>query len=124
MRNERPLIAVVDDEESIRKAIERLLRSAGMDVVTFSSGERFITDFGGLQLDCVVLDLHMPDITGFEVQADLVAAKVPVIVITGHDTAKSRARVLDAGAAAYLPKPVSELELLSAIDMAIAGASA
>ena len=101
----------------MRKAIERLLRSAGMDVETFCCGSQFIDSMRSRQPDCVVLDLHMPDMTGFEVQAHLAQSKtrLPVIVITGHDTSESRARVLAGGAAAYLSKPVSDHILLDAI---------
>ncbi|MDO9596092.1 MAG: response regulator [Azoarcus sp.] len=117
----RPQIAVVDDEDSVRKALERLLRSAGMEVETFASGADFLAAGPGLTLDCVVLDLHMPRVSGFEVQRQLAALthKVSVVVITGHDTPESRARALAGGAFAYLLKPVDEQVLLDAIAAAI-----
>jgi|SRR5450755_2256746 len=119
--NRRIQVAVVDDEEPVRKAIERLLRSAGMGVETFSSGSEFLDSMNSRQPDCLVLDLHMPDMTGFEVQAHLAqsSTRLPVIVITGHDTSESRARVLASGAAAYLSKPVSDDVLLDAIAATI-----
>jgi len=67
----RSLIAVVDDEEPIRKALSRLIRSAGMDVETFPSGAELLESFSARRPDCIVLDLHMPVVNGFEVQTRL-----------------------------------------------------
>lgn len=117
----RPHIAVVDDEDSVRRALERLLRSAGMNVETFATGVDFLASMEGRCLDCVVLDLHMPRVSGFEVQQQLarLGYSVPVVVITGHDTPESRSRALAGGAAAYLLKPIDEQVLLDAIHAAI-----
>jgi FixJ family two-component response regulator len=118
-----PLIAIVDDEESIRRALERLLRSAAMSVELFSSGADFLAAISERSVDCVVLDLHMSGINGFDVQAQLTAAGsgVPVIVMTGHDTPDSLDRALAGGAVAYLLKPVDEQVLLDTIRRAISG---
>lgn len=118
-----PLIAIVDDEESIRKALERLLRSAAMDVVTFSSGQPFIDSLVTRQVDCLVLDLHMTGVNGFELQSRLMMTgnRLPVVVMTGHDTPDLKARVLAAGASAYLLKPIDDHVLLSAITDAMVG---
>ncbi len=115
------LIAVVDDEESVRRALQRLFRSAGLDVETFPSGAEFLEALKSHEPDCVVLDLHMPRVNGFDVQARMAeaAVSVPVIVITGHDTEESRARALGAGATAYLRKPVDDETLLEAIAAAV-----
>lgn len=114
-------IAVVDDEEPVRKALERLLRSAGMGVATFPSGKEFIDALPSHQTDCLVLDLHMPGINGFEVLAYLAQSsqRLPVIVITGHDTPETRARVQGRNIAAYLLKPVDDCMLLDAIAAAV-----
>lgn len=114
-------IAVVDDEDSVRKALERLLRSAGMNVETFASGVDFLAVMNSGCLDCVVLDLHMPRVSGFEVQQQLtrLGNNVPVVVITGHDSPESHSRALAGGAAAYLLKPIDEQVLLDAIHAAI-----
>ena len=91
----RPLIAVVDDEEPIRKALMRLMRSVGLSVETFASGAEFLKSIETRLPDCVVLDLHMPQMDGFNVQASLArkCAALPVIILTGHDLPKdSRAR--------------------------------
>jgi FixJ family two-component response regulator len=115
------VIAVVDDEESVRKALERLIRSAGFAVETFSSGSAFIESTRHVKPSCVVLDLHMPDVNGFEVQValSLLGSGVPVIVITADDSAQSRALAFEQGANAYLGKPVDETMLLDAIHDAI-----
>lgn len=123
MDQHRPRIAVVDDEEPVRKALQRLLRSVGMDVETYASGSDFLEAKPIEQPDCVLLDLHMPGLNGFDVQARLgrSARRIPVVIITGHDTPESRQRALAGGAAAYLLKPVDGQLLLDAIHAAIAG---
>jgi FixJ family two-component response regulator len=120
MSRTAPVVAIVDDEDSVRRALERLLRSAGIDPAVFSSGENFLASLAGRRPDCVVLDLHMPGVTGFDVQARLRASgfQIPVIVITGHDSAESRERVQALGASAYLRKPVGAKVLLEAIERA------
>ena len=118
-------MAIVDDEESVRRAMGRLIRSAGIDVETFPSGAEFLQSLESHSPDCVVLDLHMPGLSGFEVQARLKESqsRVPIVVITGHDTDESRERVTRAGVAAYLSKPVDEKILLDTISTAVACAS-
>jgi FixJ family two-component response regulator len=118
----RPLIAVVDDEAPVGKALKRLLRLAGLSVETFASGAAFLSSLQDHPADCVVLDLHMPQMDGFEVQRRLAqtGARVPVIAITGRDSAQARERALAGGATAYLAKPVDGQALLNAIAVAIA----
>ncbi|MBV9492254.1 MAG: response regulator [Verrucomicrobia bacterium] len=118
----QPLIAVVDDEASVSIALRRLLRSAKLAVETFASGVAFLSSLQNHVPDCVVLDLHMPQMDGFEVQRRLAqaGARVPVIIITGRDTLQARERALAGGAAAYLLKPVDDQALLGAIAVAIA----
>jgi FixJ family two-component response regulator len=117
----RPLIAVVDDEEPVRIALRRLLRSAGLDVETFPSGVEFLESLPTRRPDCVVLDLHMPLMNGFEVQARLAesSAPVPVVIITGHDSTETRDRALAGRPLAYLRKPVNDQTLLDAIELAL-----
>ena len=121
MSKTRPLIAVVDDEEPVRKALTRLLRSAGLDVETFPSGVEFLESLPTRRPDCVVLDLHMPLMNGFEVQARLAksSAPVPVVIITGHDSTETRDRALAGQPMAYLRKPVNDQTLLDAIELAL-----
>jgi len=116
-----PLIAVVDDDPFVRKALERLIGSTGLSVESFASGAEFLRSADDHQPDCVVLDLHMQEMSGFEVQSRLARAhpRVPVVVITGHDTPESRSRSLGGGAKSYLCKPIDDQTLLKAIDAAI-----
>ena len=118
-------LAVVDDDEDVRVALTRLVSSAGFAVETYASGAEFLRSIADHEPDCLVLDLHMPDLSGFDVQAALAVghAGVPVVVITGHDTPDSRARALKLGASAYLCKPVKDDVLLAAIGGAIYGVS-
>ena len=120
----QPLIAVIDDEASVSMALRRLLHSAKLGVETFASGVAFLNSLQNHVPDCVVLDLHMPQMDGFEVQRRLAQAgvRVPVIILTGRDSLQARERALAGGAAAYLPKPVDDRALLGAIALAIAAA--
>jgi len=119
----RPLIALVDDEEHIRKALRRLLVSADLDVETFTSGADFLDSLLTRRPDCVVLDLHMPLMSGFAVQARLAEAgeRIPVIIITGHDSPETRYQALVGQPAAYLSKPANDKDLLDAIELALSG---
>jgi FixJ family two-component response regulator len=116
-----PLIAVLDDEESVRKALTRLMRSAGLEVQTFSSGAEFLKSLESTRPDCLVLDLHMPVMNGFEVQTRLskTGARIPVIVITGQDSPEGRERAMEGGPSAYFRKPVDGQALLDAIEFAL-----
>ena len=115
-------IAVVDDEAHVRKALERLMRGAGFEVETYANGSEFLSRFTQDAMDCVVLDVHMPGISGFEVQDALRArcAHIPVVVITGQDAAGAAGHAMAAGACAYLRKPVDGMQLIDAITRATA----
>jgi FixJ family two-component response regulator len=122
----RRRIAVVDDEESVRKALRRLLAAFDLEATTFASGRDFLDALAERRPDCLVLDLQMRTPNGFDVLAELAAsgARLPVVIITAHDEPETRAHCLSAGAAAYLCKPVRDRELLDAIATAIGGAPA
>lgn len=121
MTNNRPFIAFVDDEEPIRRAFARLLRSAGLDAETFDSGAKFLKSIDAHRPDCVVLDLQMPQMHGLAVQRQLakVHAAIPVIILTAHDTPEDREQAMNGGASAYLRKPINDRELLDAISTAV-----
>jgi FixJ family two-component response regulator len=109
----KPLIAIVDDDESVCRAIKRLVRSLGMEADTFTSGREFIELLDGmpwLHLDCVVLDVQMPGINGLDVQQRLAQSgrRIPVIFITAHDEADVRERAMAGGAVAFLRKPFND----------------
>ena len=126
MSKEPPLIAVVDDEISVRKALNRLLRLAGLKVETFASGTEFLQSLGNHTPDCVVLDLHMPETDGFEIECQLAHSnlRVPVVIITGRDTPGDHERLIKGGATAFLLKPVDGQALLAAIAAATQSDSA
>src|ERR1044072_4516356 len=115
------MIAIVDDEEPVRKALRRLLRSAGMDVKSFPSGVEFLESLTTEWPDCLVLDLHMPVMNGVEVKAQLAGLRgsVPVVIITGPDSDETRALALAGFPVAYLRKPVNDQLLLDAIALAL-----
>ena len=120
MTKARPLIAVVDDQEPMRKALMRLMCSAGLSVETFGSGPEFLKSIDTRLPDCAVLDLHMPQMDGFSVQASLArkCAALPVIILTGQDLPNARERAMQGGASAFLRKPVPDRTLLDAISAA------
>ena len=121
----RVLVAVVDDEESVCRALRRLLRAAGLDVETFSSSTTFLESMRerlvSRRPDCVVLDLHLPELTGLDVQRLLKAEGIPlpIVMITGNEEAGIQEKVLGEGAVAFLVKPINARALLSAIDSAV-----
>jgi len=113
MAKDKPLIAVVDDDVSVCRAVKRLVRSAGMEADTFTSGEEFIELLEGmpfLQVDCLVLDVQMLGVNGLEVQRRLKKREhpIPIIFITAHDDADVRDRAMAAGAVAFLRKPFND----------------
>jgi FixJ family two-component response regulator len=121
MVNRPPLIAVVDDEESVRLALARMLRASSFDVAIYRSGEEFLESIRTVMPDCVVLDFQMPGLTGRDVQRALSAAKValPIIIVTAHDQPSLREKVLADGAVAYFTKPLRRDNLIAALDQAI-----
>lgn len=120
----RPLVAVVDDEEAIRKALKRLLRSAGIAVECYASGPEFLRSLPVQRPDCIVLDIRMEGMNGFDVQAWLKAAhvEVPIIFITAIDGPDDQTRAMHSGAAAILRKPFGDDALLDAIAAAVRSA--
>jgi FixJ family two-component response regulator len=115
------LIAIVDDDESIREATTNLLKSYRFRAATFSSAEEFLNSSLVEKTKCLLLDLAMPGMSGLELQRRLAAEgrRLPIIFITAHDNPEVRAQALRGGAVAFLPKPFNEQALLSAIGMAL-----
>lgn len=117
-----PLLAVVDDDADVRIALVRLASSAGFAVESFATGAEFLLSIERRMPDCLILDLHMSGMSGFDVQTALARnprVRVPVVVITGHDTMEARTRSRELGARAYLPKPFEHEALLAAIEAAM-----
>jgi FixJ family two-component response regulator len=117
----RPLIAIVGDNASICKALSRSIAASGLNVYTFTSGEEFLNSMATRQPDCLLLDLHMPGLSGIDVMRALAGGgwDLPIIIITGRDEPASKAQCLASGAMAYLPKPLDHLKLLRAIGEAV-----
>jgi DNA-binding response OmpR family regulator len=113
-------IAIVDDDDAVRKALGRVLRCYGADIAAFASGEDFLAATSHERFDCAVLDLHLPGITGFQVQACLNAARSgpPVILITAFDDDQTRSRALELGALAFFHKPFECGSLVAAVAAA------
>ena len=116
------IIAVVDDDTSLLKALERLL-STQWTTKTFQSAKEFLASLPDGLPDCLIADLHMPEMSGLELQKLLTSEgiKIPTIIITANTDAGTRERCISAGAAAYLQKPVRRAELFAAIDAASSG---
>jgi FixJ family two-component response regulator len=114
-------VALVDDEAPVRVALGRLLRLAGYAVLAYTSGEEFLDSLAARRPDCVLLDVHMPGLTGLQVQARLRAAglDIPVVFITASDDADLARRALEAGGLLVLHKPFSNDLLLNAVGVAL-----
>lgn len=124
--SENPLIAVVDDDASMRGALRNLLRSVGFRAAAFASAEEFL-HAGQLQdTACVIVDVRMPRMSGLELQQHLATTHclIPLIFITAHGDAEARARALRAGAVDFLDKPFREDVLLRAIQSALQASQA
>ena len=117
----RCLVAVVDDDESVRESLPDLLRASGYEVEAFASGEAFLasSDLGRTQ--CLILDIAMPGMSGPELQRELKrrGQALPVVYITAHADDTARPRLLEEGAVDCLFKPFSETALLSALSSAL-----
>ncbi len=116
-----PLIAIVDDEESVRVALRRLCRASGLEARAFASAQQLFESLEHARPDCLVLDVHMPGRNGLETQVWLRehGVHIPAIMITGRQDETMRSRSIAIGACAYLLKPVNAEVLLGAIDNAI-----
>lgn len=112
------VVYIVDDDESVRKGLSRLIRSAGFEPRAYSSAERFLAELGSGDKGCVLLDITMPRVSGHEVQERLTAKHVdlPVIAVSALDDEETRHRAHELGARFFLRKPVDDQALLDAVD--------
>jgi len=117
----RPIIYIVDDDESVRRAMKRLFSSIGIDAQTFASGREFLDADYRDQNACLIVDVKMPGMSGLELQKKLVAkgTKIPVVFITAFDTEEIRSEAKKTGAAGYFRKPVDDQALLDSIKWAL-----
>ena len=116
-----PLVAVVDDNEAIREAVEGLVRSVGLRAESFSSAEEFLAGRRLNQVRCLILDLKLGGMDGLELQRRLAAdnLRIPIIFITAHWDETARAEALRMGAVDFLRKPCDGAALLHAVDVAL-----
>lgn len=116
----RTVIAIVDDDEIVRRSIKRLVSSLSYDAQDFASGEEFLKSLARGAPTCMLLDLHMPGLSGFEVLEALHTRRmnIPAIIVTGNTRPEIRERCLNAGAAGYLEKPLDRDVVLSTIRTA------
>ena len=120
-----PNVFLVDDDPSVRRALTRLIKSAGHQVQTFASAQEFLqTGVAAQEAACLVLDVRMPGLTGIELQRQLqiLNRNVPIVFMTGHGNIPMSVQAMKAGAVDFLPKPVKDTDLLRAIEQALARA--
>ena len=116
-----PLIAIVDDDESLRDSLENLIRSFGFRATGFASGEAFLSWRQARDTACLILDVRMPGLNGLDLQRQMITRnwRVPIVFITSHADDHAEARALEDGAVAFLYKPCREEDLLNAIEAAL-----
>ena len=117
-----PLISVVDDDVSVRKSLDRLIRSARLEVALFASAEEFLDSNGPRKADCLILDVRLPGMSGIELHRRLLARQfnVPVIFITAHGSDdRARSEAASDWTVAYFTKPFNADELLDAVTAAL-----
>src|SRR5208282_441483 len=117
-----PLVAVVDDDISVRESLESLIRSTGLEARVFASAEEFLDPPRSREPDCLILDVRLPGMSGIDLHRHLVARnyKVPVVFITAHASDdRARSEAASDWTVAYLTKPFSEDELLDAVNAAL-----
>jgi FixJ family two-component response regulator len=121
MPEQKQTIVVVDDDASMSKAIERLLHASGFQAVTFPSAEALLYAGAPAAAGCLVADVRLPGLSGFDLYWRLAESgrKLPVIFITAHDNPSVRQQADETSAVAYLPKPFSRRQLLNAVSRAL-----
>ena len=116
-----PVVCIVDDDPSVRRALARLVRSCGLQVETHASADEYLDAAHADGVACVVLDVHLGHVSGLDLRERIVSqpAPPPVILMTAHDDAQTRERIAKCGAPGYLRKPFESFALLEAIGQAI-----
>lgn len=124
MVTSRPTIAVVDDDEDIRKSLRRLLRSAGFEAIAFASAEDYLASMSEITVACLILDVRLPGQSGIALYQRLTRDQyhIPVVFMSAHDNELTNARSEAANAVAYLRKPFDAEELLDAVQKALGNA--
>ncbi len=120
-RQPEAVIAIVDDDASVQRGLQRLIRSAGWKVETFASAQEFLARSRTELPNCVLLDLQLPGLSGLDLQKRMaeVGLEIPIVFLTGHGNIPVSVQAMKAGAVQFLTKPVDEQELLQAIEEAV-----
>jgi len=121
MKENSPLVCVIDDESSVRDSLTNLLRSAGLKVQSFASARDFLNDWPRETPGCLVLDVQMPGLSGLDLQRELGSTdtQIPIIFMTGYGDIPMTVRAMKAGAVEFLTKPFRDEDLLRAVDQAV-----
>ena len=121
MADHEVIVAIVDDDPSIREGVSSLLRSAGWRVETFASAEEFLARSQTDPLSCLLVDLQLPELSGLDLQKWMIDAKleIPIVFISGHGTIPASVQAIKAGAVEFLTKPFDEQQLFHAISEAV-----
>jgi FixJ family two-component response regulator len=116
-----PLVFVVDDDAAVRRSLQSLLRSVGLQVAAFSSAPEFLASKLPNVPSCLVLDVRLPGMSGLDFQSELAKAniQVPIVFITGHGDIPMSVRAMKAGAVEFLPKPFRDQDLLDAVQVGL-----
>jgi FixJ family two-component response regulator len=117
-----PVIAIVDDDDSFRRATTSFVRSLGYNVAPFPSAEAFLRSERLGDADCLITDIQMPGMSGIELQSELIAQGngMPVIFVTAFPEVRAKVRALEAGAVGFLDKPFSDENLITCLNKALA----
>jgi FixJ family two-component response regulator len=117
----KPLVAVVDDDESVREALESLLRSVGYRAEGFDSAEAFLLSGRLPEMDCLILDVKMPGMGGMNLKEGLgnIKPPLPTVFLTAHGDEATRSEAMQLGAVGFLRKPCSDEDLLNAVRLAL-----
>ena len=118
----RPLVAIVDDDESIRNATRDLLRAAGFSTATYEDAESFFSGSDLATTSCLVADMRMPGMTGLELYQTLVASgkDIPTVIITAHPEEVTQSRAREVGISCFLSKPFAPDDLIECVQLALA----
>jgi len=121
LREPEAVIAIVDDDPSVQRGLQRLIRSAGWKAETFASAQEFLARSRVESPNCVLLDLQLPGLSGLDIQKRMaeVGLEIPIVFLTGHGNIPASVQAMKAGAVQFLTKPADEQELLQAIEEAV-----
>jgi FixJ family two-component response regulator len=121
MSSAEPIVYLVDDDAAVCRSLARLLKTVGYRARMFNSPDEFLRHYQDEAPACLVLDMHLPGMTGLELQRELAAAErlLPIVFITGHGDVPTSVQAMKGGAVDFLPKPFLDADLLKAVDQAL-----